>query len=56
MLSQSGEKSVPLFLACRRRFAFEETRLPVIDLRRIGLPILICTDPSDPERMFVRWR
>jgi N-acetylglutamate synthase-like GNAT family acetyltransferase len=28
----------------------------VIDLRRIGLPILICTDPSDPERMFVRWR
>jgi len=27
-----------------------------IDLRRIGLPILIRTDPSDPERLFVRWR
>jgi GNAT superfamily N-acetyltransferase len=27
-----------------------------IDLRRINLPILIRTDPSDPERLFVRWR
>jgi hypothetical protein len=28
----------------------------VIDLRRIDLPILIRTDPSDPERTFVRSR
>jgi GNAT superfamily N-acetyltransferase len=27
-----------------------------IDLRRINLPILIRTDPSDPEQLFVRWR
>ena len=28
----------------------------VIDLRRINLPIIIRTDPSDPERLFVRWQ
>jgi GNAT superfamily N-acetyltransferase len=27
-----------------------------IDLRRINLPIFIRTDPSEPERLFVRWR
>ena len=27
----------------------------VIDLRRMNLPIIIRTDPSDPERLFVRW-
>ena len=27
-----------------------------IDLRRMNFPILIATDPSDPERLFVRWR
>jgi GNAT superfamily N-acetyltransferase len=27
-----------------------------IDLRRMNLPILISTDPSDPERLFSRWR
>ena len=28
----------------------------VIDLRRMNLPIIIHTDPSDPERLFVRWQ
>ena len=27
-----------------------------IDLRRMNLPILIATDPSEPERLFARWR
>jgi GNAT superfamily N-acetyltransferase len=27
-----------------------------IDLRRMNFPVLIGTDPSDPERLFVRWR
>jgi hypothetical protein len=26
-----------------------------IDLRRMNLPIIIRTDPSDPQRLFVRW-
>ncbi len=26
-----------------------------IDLRRMDLPIIIRTDPADPERLFVRW-
>lgn len=26
-----------------------------IDLRRMNLPIIIRTDPADPERLFVRW-
>jgi len=28
----------------------------VIDLRRMNLPIIIRTDPGDPERLFVRWQ
>jgi GNAT superfamily N-acetyltransferase len=28
----------------------------VIDLRRMNLPIIIRSDPSDPERLFVRWQ
>lgn len=28
----------------------------VIDLRRMNLPIIIRTDPSEPERLFVRWQ
>jgi GNAT superfamily N-acetyltransferase len=28
----------------------------VIDLRRMNLPIIIRTDPSNPERLFVRWQ
>jgi GNAT superfamily N-acetyltransferase len=27
-----------------------------IDLRRMNLPIIIRSDPSDPERLFVRWQ
>lgn len=27
-----------------------------IDLRRMNLPIIIRTDPADPERLFVRWQ
>ena len=27
-----------------------------IDLRRLGLPIHIRTDPSEPERLFLRWQ
>ena len=27
-----------------------------IDLRRMNLPIIIHTDPSDPERLFTRWQ
>jgi hypothetical protein len=28
----------------------------VIDLRRMNLPVIIRSDPSDPERLFVRWQ
>ena len=26
-----------------------------IDLRRVALPIIIRSDPADPEQLFVRW-